>query len=450
MQLTPDTEKRLEKYLIEIGEILKYPKRKAAFATYIIGLFSMAERKTAESLAAMSVPDPTRTDAEHQRLLHVIGQSKWSDRPVRRHAASTALDAMTSKEDVESWILDDTGWVKKGNHSVGVQRQYTGTSGKVDNCQLGVSLVAATRHWQVPLDFELYLPESWTDDKERRQRAKIPDDVEFQTKTELGLAMIDKAIEDGMPLPRIVLADSFYGRSGPLRSAIRQRRLHYGVGVRKNLQVRRLDANGIRRGPTTSADAIARKVKFRRVTWVDGSQEKLWGKFACVRVIPQGDLDEDENAKPVWLVIEKTCDCKTPYKFHLSSMPKTTTRKELVRLIQQRWRTERVYQDLKQEFGMDHYQGRSFVGWHHHVTAAMVCHAFTVAEQTRLFPPRATFVATSDPKNRGTTSAPFCRIHSYDSTRDTSTNTAMAFALPFLPSTDAQTGQVCLRSNVTQ
>lgn len=449
MNLEPDAKKRLEDYLNDIGEILKYPKRKAAFATYVVGLFSMVQRKTAEGLAALTVPDPVRTDAEHQRLLHVIGQSRWSDRNVRRHAASYAVEAMSGGGDVESWIIDDTGWLKKGNHSVGVQRQYTGTSGKVDNCQLGVSLVAATEHSQVPLDFDLYLPESWAVDMERRRQAKIPDEVEFQSKLDIAMAMIDRAIEDELPVPRIILSDVFYGRSGPFRAAARAHGVHYGVGVRKDLKVRRVDKGGIRRGPATTALSIAKKMKYRRVTWTDGSDGKLSSDFAFVRVVPTADLKETPDAEAVWLVIERTRE-KQPYKFSLCSLPKTTSRRELVRLLHQRWRTERVYQDMKQEFGLDQYQGRSYVGWHHHVTAAMVCHAFTTAEQARLFPPRAHNITTDDQPFSRPTSTSFCRINSNDSARDTASDLALVITLPFLPTTDAQTGKIRLRSNVTQ
>lgn len=449
MRLDEGARNRLEDYLGEIGEILKYPKRKSAFATYVLGLFSMVERKSTEGLAALTVPDPDRTDAEHQRLLHVIGQSNWSDRRVRRHAAKHALEAMTQNEDVESWIVDDTGWLKKGAHSVGVQRQYTGTAGKIDNCQIGVSLVAATSRWQTPLDFELYLPETWVEDSKRRQRAKIPDDMAFRTKEELALAMIDAAIEDDLPPPRIVLADVFYGRSRTLRTAIRARRLHYGVGVRRDVKVCRLDKNGIRRGPATTAASIAKKMKFRRVTWADGFDGVLSGRFAFVRVIPQSDLKSDPDAEAVWLVIEET-EGKDKYKYLLSSLPKMTTRRELVRLLYQRWRTERVYQDLKQEFGLDQYQGRSFVGWHHHVTAAMVCHAFAAAEQARLFPPGPTSITSSGDALSGTAPTPLRRVDADDSARDTAADHHLAVALPLLPSTDAATGRVRLRPNVTQ
>jgi len=449
MNLEPEAKNRLEVYLNDIGEILKYPKRKAAFATYVLGLFSSVRRKTAEGLAALAVPDPERTDAEHQRLLHVIGQSKWSDRDIRRHAANHALDAISCNEQIESWIIDDTGWVKKGKHSVGVQRQYTGTSGKVDNCQLGVSLVAASTHWQVPLDFALYLPQSWAEDINRRQQAKVPDDLEFTTKQDLATAMICHAVEDKLPRPRIVLADSFYGRSGPFRAAIRKHRLHYGVGVRSDLKIRRIDDNGIRRGPATTAAAVAKKMKYRRITWSNASAGKLSSHFAFARVTPVGDLNDDINAEEVWLVIEKTNESQ-PYKFSLCSLPKTTTRLEIIRLIYQRWKTERVYQDMKQEFGLAQYQGRSYIGWHHHVSAAMVCHAFAVAEQARLFPPRPGNITSANTTNKGTASTPLRRVYSDDTPTDSLTNTSLALALPLLPTTDVQTGKICLCKNVTQ
>lgn len=263
--------------------------------------------------------------------------------------------------------------------------------------------------------------------------------------------MLAQAVEDQLPRPRIVLADSFYGRSGPFREAIREQRLHYGVGVRQDLKVRRIDDNGIRRGPATTAAAVAKKMKYRRTTWVDGSAGKLSSHFALTRVIPSGDLEDNADAEVVWLVIEKTNEPE-PYKYSLCSLPKTTTRREIIRLLYQRWKTERVYQDMKQEFGLDQYQGRSYIGWHHHVSAAMVCHAFAVAEQTRLFPPRDRDddLASTNSTNGRTATAPFRRVHSDNTPRDSLTNPALALTLPFLPETDARTGKICLRENVTQ
>lgn len=449
MNINAETQKRLQSYLRDIGEILKYPKRKAAFATYVVGLFGVVERKTAESIASLSVHCPEQIDAEHQRLLHVIGQSKWDDQKVRRHAVNYAVEEATKAGAVESWIVDDTGWLKKGKHSVGVQRQYTGSSGKVDNCQLGVSLVATTAHWQVPINFDLYLPESWTDDIERRQQAKVPDSIKFKTKEEIALAMINRAIEDQLPLPSIVLADSFYGRSGVFRSAIRKHGLHYGVGVRKNLKVRRVDKDGIRRGPSTTVSAIAKRVGYRRVLWADGSAGKQSSYFSFVRVVPTSDIEENPNAESVWLVIEKT-DENDGCKFSLCSLPKRTTHRELVRLLHQRWRTERVYQDMKQEFGLAQYQGRSYLGWHHHVTASMVCYAFAAAEQARLFPPRPDRLATSRTALFGSPSAALRRVHPDDTTRDALHHHNLVLELPFMQAAAGKTKQRHLRQNVTQ
>ena len=185
---------RLSGFLGEIGRVLGNKKQRACFAGYATGLLGNAERKSVEPLSAMLWPDPDELDAAHQRLLHFIGQADWNDNPVRSLAARYALDEMTKREAVQVWICDDTGFLKQGKHSVGVQRQYTGSAGKVTNCQIGASLTLATKTMQLPVDFELYLPRSWTDDRKRRREAKIPDDIGFRTKPQLVLAMMDRAL----------------------------------------------------------------------------------------------------------------------------------------------------------------------------------------------------------------------------------------------------------------
>lgn len=185
---------RLEEYFRRIGDILGEESRRSSFAVYAMGLLGDGERKSVEPIAARACPDPCKTDAMHQRLLHFAVDSRWSDREVRREAARYALSAMTRREPVEAWIVDDTGFLKQGKHSVGVQRQYTGSAGKITNCQIGVSLSIATRTEHVPIDFELYLPESWTNDSARRQEARIPEDVTFKTKPQLAVQMIGRAV----------------------------------------------------------------------------------------------------------------------------------------------------------------------------------------------------------------------------------------------------------------
>src|ERR1700744_3886034 len=201
---------RLVSYFERIGDALGRKERRESFAVYALGIFGDGERKSIEPIAARACADPARADAEHQRLLHFALDSPWRDEDVRTEAARYAITAMTEHAPIDSWIIDDTGFLKQGSHSVGVQRQYTGSAGKVTNCQGGVSLTGATATEQVPIDFALYLPDNWLTDKARRQEARIPDDISFATKNELALRMMRRARDTGIP-PGIVLADVAYG-----------------------------------------------------------------------------------------------------------------------------------------------------------------------------------------------------------------------------------------------
>src|SRR5436190_8447080 len=205
-------EQRLRDYFDEVGAVLGRKDRRESFAVYAMGVLGDGERKSIEPIASRACPDAKKADAAHQRLLHFGLDSPWSDRDVRRVAARHAVKAMTVHEPIETSIIDDTGFLKQGRHSVGVQRQYTGSAGKVTNCQIGISLTVTTRSEHAPIDFELYLPESWASDPARRSEARIPDDVPFKTKPELALDMIRRAIADDIPLG-VLLADSAYGSS---------------------------------------------------------------------------------------------------------------------------------------------------------------------------------------------------------------------------------------------
>jgi SRSO17 transposase len=326
----------------------------------------------------------------HQRLLHFAVDSRWSDREVRREAARYALDAMTQREPVEAWIIDDTGFLKQGKHSVGVQRQYTGSAGKITNCQIGVSLSIATRTEHLPIDFELYLPESWANDSARRQEARIPEDVTFKTKPQLAVQMIGRALADGVP-KGAVLADSAYGTSGDFRAQVRSLGLHYAVGVDPQTTICLLDNEGRPHGEAVSVKEMALSIQerggFRRCTWRSGTREELRARFALRRVVAAG-VPKDQQ-EPLWLLIEWREGEPEPANYFLVSVPGRITKKQLIRLVMQRWRTERVYEDLKGELGLDHYEGRRFPGWHHHVSVALCCYAFIIAERVRYFPPSA-------------------------------------------------------------
>lgn len=383
-------EARLHAFLHDIGVILHYKKRRESFAAYAMGLLSPIERKSAEPIAALIRPDKASVDAVHQRLLHFVGVSQWADEPVRTFAARYALDAMTERGPVVSWIVDDTGFLKQGKHSVGVQRQYTGSAGKIANCQIGVSLTVATATMPLPVDFELYLPRTWTDDPERRKEARIPDSVHFSTKPQLALAMIDRAIANQLPRG-VVLADTAYGNASDFRVGLRRRGLDYGVDIEGRTKIRPMRADG-RPGKPVQAHKLAEGLgirQFERMSWREGSGQTLWSWFAARRVLVERDTRALGRAEVVWLLIEWLRDEPQPTKFTLLTLGEDTSLRDLVRTARHRWPTERVYEDMKGTIGLDHFEGRRFNGWHHHVTVALCCYAFAAAEHARSFPPSA-------------------------------------------------------------
>lgn len=394
MQFVVDSgaERRMGEFFAGIGAILANKRRRESFAIYAMGLLADGERKSAEPLAARACGDPSLVDMYHQRLLHFLGDSDWSDEQVRLFAAQYAIEAMTSQAPTTSWIIDDTGFLKQGTHSVGVQRQYTGSAGKITNCQIGVSLSIATDAEHVPVDFELYLPESWTEDPKRRRECHIPEHVVFKTKHELGLDMLRRAVTAKLPRG-IVLADSAYGNSSDFRAGIRQLGLDYAVEIQGPTKVWRVDKNGEAHGEAIAVADLARQIgstSFRRVTWREGTKGKLWSRFALRRALPVNDASiEGVEPKAVWLLMEWMPGEPTPQKFFLATLPQNISMKKLVRRIKERYRTERAYEDLKGELGLDHFEGRSFRGWHHHVSVALCCFAFVVAERVRRFSPQS-------------------------------------------------------------
>jgi SRSO17 transposase len=389
-----DAAERLTSYFGEIGEQLGNDSRRQSFATYAMGVLGEGERKSVEPIAARACADPAKADAAHQSLLHFVANARWSDEAVRRVAATHAVDAITEHGDVEAWIVDDTGMLKQGKHSVGVHRQYTGSAGKITNCQIAVTLSVATAESHAPIDVELYIPRAWTDDAERRRAVGVPGALEFKTKPQLALEMMRRAVEAKIP-QGILLADSAYGTSGAFRDGIRELGLHFAVGVDPQTSVWLLDSAGTRSEGAASvrdvASALDELGEFRRCTWRQGTKADLSARFAARRVVPAYDDPSRaaDQREELWLLVEWRDGEAEPANYFLSSLPKRWTKKQLIRIVMQRWRTERIYEDLKGELGFDHYEGRSFRGWHHHVTVVLCCYAFVVAERARLFPPSA-------------------------------------------------------------
>lgn len=392
-ELDADGKRRLGDYFGDVGVALGNKCRRASFAMYAMGLLGGAERKSAEPIAATACADPVRCEPVHHRLLRFLRDSPWDDRVVRCVAARHALEALTAEEPVRTWIIDDTGFPKQGTHSVGVQRQYTGTTGKVCNCQVAVSLSVATRSAHVPIDFALYLPESWTGDPVRRQECHIPDDVVFKTKHELALDLVVRAVEDKVP-GDILLCDAGYGCSDNFRETVRILGFDYAMGILSSTMLVRLDARDQRCTEPMAARAIAEQLgpkAFRTITWREGTRPgergRLRSRFAFCRV--HVAHDDGTQREPLWLLMEWPQDEKAPSKFALTTLRRTMSKKQIVRIFKERYRTERVYAEMKGELGLDHFEGRSFRGWHHHVSVALCCYAFVIGERMRHFPPSA-------------------------------------------------------------
>lgn len=379
--------RRLDEFFQLIGTQLKNRKKRESFAIYAMGILSEGERKSAEPIAARICGDPVETKRMHDKLIHFLARSMWSDRAVRETAAKYVTEVIAEREEISTWVIDDTGFLKKGEHSVGVQRQYTGTAGKITNCQVGVSLCVASSTLHVPIDFELYLPESWANDPERRLAVRIPDEVGFKTKTELALEMIERAVEAGIP-GRIILADSAYGDCATFRNTLRLLGFDYAVGIKRGTSIVPVDDIGTGPGPMTAVD-LAKSLspkRYRRITWRNGTKTSLCSRFAVVRVKTVHEKHTPmEQRDTEWLVIEWPEGEDAPTKFALSTLPNRTTRKALVRILKERWRTEQMYAELKGELGLDHFEGRSFPGWHHHISVVICCAAFVVAERVRFF-----------------------------------------------------------------
>ena len=387
------TQARIDQFFGRIGKHLPDKRQRASFATYACGLLGDGERKSVEPIAARAYPDPAGCKRMQGRLLDFLSRGRWEDRPVRLEAARYAVEALSVREQVRVWVVDDTGFLKQGTESVGVQRQYTGSAGKTANCQIGVSLSVATEGEQVPIDFELYIPHGWADDPERRAQVRIPRDYVFKTKTELALDMIDRAAAAGIP-GDVILADSAYGESVTFRECARVLGFDIAVGIHGPTKVWLVGADGATVGKAVSAQNLGVQLgpkAFRRYSWREATNgKKLRGRFCFRRVKVAADdgtpLDEREV---LWLMMEWPEGEAKPTKFVLTSMPMRMSKMRIVRVVKERWKTERVYEEMKGELGLDHYEGRSFPGWHHHLSVAICCYAFIVAERARAFPPSA-------------------------------------------------------------
>jgi SRSO17 transposase len=392
---------RFETYVEELASVIGHADRVVPLHDYCTGLLLPGERKSVEPMAALTAP--ARTAPQHQSLLHFVANAPWSDQAMLTKVRQTALPRIEALGAIEASIVDDTGFPKKGRHSVGVARQYCGQLGKQDNCQAVVSLSVANHHASLPIAHRLYLPETWANDMPRRKKAKVPEDIVFKTKLQIALDQLQTAHAAGIPLGT-VLADAGYGNSSQFRDGVSALALLYVVGVQSNMLLWKADAVLPLPGPEgqepSRPQLRAQQVPakelalnqpaeaWQMITWREG--EALTSRFARLRVRP---VTRAEQPAEEWLLVEWPEEEAEPTKYWLSTLPADISFEALVDRAKLRWRIERDYQELKQEVGLGHYEGRGWRGLHHHITLCIAAYGFLIAERA-IFPP-------SGPRNQG-------------------------------------------------
>jgi SRSO17 transposase len=410
-------QKRFSAYLEKVSAGVGHADRRAPLQNYCTGLLLPGERKSVEPMAARLAPENVRR--MHQSLHHLVADAPWSDEDLLREVRQAVLPAMQKNGPIVCWVVDDTGFPKKGSHSVGVSRQYCGQVGKQENCRVAVSLSVATWTASLPIAWRLYLPEIWTSDPKRRKQAGIPENIQFETKPQIALGQIRRALEQEMT-PGIVVADAGYGVDTRFRKGLSELDLEYVVGVQSSTTVWEPGKEPLSAKPSPrSGDALApyqgtgRPPRLLRrdqnhqplavkqlamtlpaeawmiVNWRQGTKQKLRSRFAAVRIRPaHRDYWQAAPHAEEWLLMEWPKTEEEPTKYWLSNLPADTRLQDLVAIAKQRWIIERDYEELKQELGLGHYEGRGWRGFHHHATLCIAAYGFLIAERSR-FPPSA-------------------------------------------------------------
>jgi SRSO17 transposase len=388
-----------------LAQAAGHEDRQAPLKNYCVGLLLPGERKSIEPMAARLAPESVQP--MRQSLHHLVAKAPWSDEAMLEQIRNQVLPTMQKHGSVVAWIVDDTGFPKQGKHSVGVARQYCGQVGKQDNCRVAVSVSVATWSSSLPVGYRLYLPKEWAEDAERREQAEVPEDVRFQTKPEIALDQI-RAVLAAKVARGIVLADAAYGINTDFRDGLTELGLQYVVGVQSSMTVwepgqQPLPAKPrgtmgrpprlLRRSPDHQPVPVKQLAMslpssaFRAITWREGVEGKLRSRFAAVRIRPaHRDQEKAEPYPEEWLLVEWPEGETEPAKYFISTLPPGTPLKALVRMAKHRWIIERDYEELKQELGLGHFEGRNWRGFHHHATLCIAAYGFLVLERNRFSP----------------------------------------------------------------
>jgi len=418
-----DAASRFSAYVDGLTNVIGHAGRAKPLRDYCTGLMMPCERKSVEPMAALTAPE--RTAAQHQSLLHFVGEGDWRDEKVLAKVREMVMPAIERHGPIEAWIIDDTGFPKKGRHSVGVARQYCGELGKQDNCQIAVTLSIANHHASLPVAYRLYLPKEWTTDRPRRRKAGVPKDITFKTKPAIALEQLRWACAEGLSRG-VVLMDAGYGTDTDLRTSITALGLSYVAGIQPQTSVwapgtgprppkgwsgqgrppKLLRRDGRHQPISVKKLALGLPMRaWRKITWREGTAEPLSSRFARVRVrAAHRDYWLPETRPEEWLLIEWPEGEEAPTKYWFSTLPTDIAFHQLVDTAKLRWRIERDYHELKQEIGLGHFEGQGWRGFHHHATLCIAAYGFLVSERETI-PPSETgstrlFEKTTVPETR--------------------------------------------------
>jgi SRSO17 transposase len=444
-------ESRFEKYVEVLVKALGHASREQPACWYLRGLMLPGERKSVEPMAARVHPQDVRS--AHQRMHHLVADSEWSDQSLLSAVAGEVAPAL-ARGGPCYWIIDDTGLRKYGRHSVGVARQYCGQLGKTENCQVAVSLSLATLEGSLPLAWRLYLPREWTEQPKRCKAAGVPEAVGFSTKGELAWRQIEAALAAAVPRG-VVLADAGYGDEAAFRDRLDAQGLAYAVGIRQTTKVwweqyQPAPVSAQTRGRPrvrVKRDAVHQPISvfdlaralparsYRTLTWREGTNTRLGSRFARVRCCA---AQYNRPREQQWLIIEWPMGEPQPTKYFLSNLPADTSFKALINTLKMRWRIEHDYRELKEEVGLDHYEGRNWRGFHHHASLCIAAYGFLmlvrlsgVKKNTARIQAPA-LPKTFRPRGAGPDAAPRALVHRHGAPKTRSRHRSQSATMPVL------------------
>src|SRR6266536_5948713 len=382
-QVSGAIERRFAKYVEGLTSVIGHADRAVPLRDYCVGLLAAEGRKSVEPLAAVTAP--AGLSVQHQKLLHFVANAPWSDERVLANVREMVVPAIERHGPIDAWIIDDTAFPEQGTHSVGVHHQYCGQLGKQANCQVVVTLSIANHHASLPIAYRLYLPQEWADDAARREKAHVPREITFKTKPQIALEQLREACKAGVPRG-IALMDASYGSNSALRTGVSALGLAYVAGIVSTVKVRAVhDRAATERMSVKKLALSLPKHAWRTITWREGTADRLRSRFARVRVRTAPIRRAAERAEET-LLIEWPEGEAEPTKYWLSTLDKKIAFRRLVDIAKMRWRIARDYQELKQEIGLGHYEGRGWPGFHHHGTLCIAAYGFLISERETIPP----------------------------------------------------------------